>query len=111
MPSPQLPNYLLSNRKRLGLSQEEVAFLLGDRKGSRVCRHEHFLRVPDLEVALAYEAIFKRSLSELFGGLFQKVEKEVGKRAKMLLEQKSTQSPGRKSVQKKRKALSDLAEC
>jgi transcriptional regulator with XRE-family HTH domain len=110
MSSSQLPNYLLSNRKRLGLSQEEVAFLLGDHRGSRVCRHEHFSRTPDLEVALAYEVIFKRSLSELFGGLYQKVEKEVRKRAKVLLEQKSVRPPGRRSAQK-RKVLRDLADC
>ena len=47
MPSPQLTNYLRTNRKRLGLSQEEVAFVLGfkgEDKGIKVCRDENFAR-------------------------------------------------------------------
>jgi len=108
MPPSQLPNYLLSNRKRLGLSQDEVAFLLGHLEASQVSRYEHFVRVPDLETALAFEAILKRSLSELFGGLYQKVEKEVGERAKVLLEQKNSGIPGRRSA-RKRKTLGELS--
>src|ERR1044071_1922020 len=73
----QLPNYLLSNRKRLTLSQEEVAFLLGTGNGQKVCRHERFTREPSLETAFAYEAIYKRNASELFSGLYQRVEQEV----------------------------------
>jgi hypothetical protein len=37
-----------------------------------------------LETALAYEAIFRTSVSELFAGLYQKVEREVTERAKVL---------------------------
>jgi transcriptional regulator with XRE-family HTH domain len=84
MTSPQLPNYLRSNRKRLALSQDEVAFLLGTQNGAKVCRYERFVREPGLATALAYEAIFKRTVSELFPGLYQKVEREVAARAKTL---------------------------
>src|SRR5258706_13644543 len=84
MTSPQLPNYLRANRKRLALSQDEVAFLLGAQSGTKVCRYERFLREPSLKTGLAYEAIFKTSASELFGGLYQKVENEVAARAKIL---------------------------
>jgi transcriptional regulator with XRE-family HTH domain len=84
MPSSQLPNYLRSNRKRLALSQDDVAFLLGTQSGAKVCRYERFVREPSLETALAYEVIFQRSASELFGGLYQKVEREVMARAKAL---------------------------
>src|ERR1041384_3504983 len=84
MPSPLLPNYLRANRKRLALSQDEVAFLLGTRSGGKVCRYERFVRQPSLETALAYEAIFRRSVSELFPGLYQKVERDVAERAKIL---------------------------
>jgi transcriptional regulator with XRE-family HTH domain len=80
----QLPNYLRSNRKRLSLSQEEVAFLLGNQSGAKISRYEQFNREPSLETALALEVIFQRSASELFGGLYQKVEQEVTERAKAL---------------------------
>src|ERR1039458_10278598 len=78
----QFSNYLRSNRKRLALSQGEVAFLLGTQSGAKVCRYERFVREPSLETALAFEAIFQRSVSELFPGLYQKVEQEVAARAK-----------------------------
>jgi transcriptional regulator with XRE-family HTH domain len=82
----QFPNYLKSNRKRLGLSQGDVAFLLGMQQGGQVCRHERFTRAPSLEVALAYEAILQRSACELFNGLYQQVEQQVAVRAKALIE-------------------------
>lgn len=84
MSSPLLSNYLLSNRKRLALSQDEVAFLLGVKGGTKVCRYEKFVRQPTLETALALEVIFQRPVSEIFGGLYQQVEEEVTARARAL---------------------------
>src|ERR1035437_1270110 len=100
MTSPQLPNYIRANRKRLALSQDEVAFLLGTENGAKVCRYEQFVRVPSLETALEFEAIFKRSVSELFPGLYQSAEKKVAARANALVETidcgKSNQRAARK---------------
>ena len=84
MSSRLLPNYLRSHRKRLGLSQDEVAFLLGVRSGAKVCRNERFAREPSLATALAYEVIFQRPASELLGGLYQEIEQQVAERAKAL---------------------------
>ena len=81
MSSKRLSNYLRSNRKRLALSQDEVAFLLGVKSGTKVCRYERFNRQPTLETALAFEVIFQKPVSESFGGLYQKVEEEVAARA------------------------------
>jgi transcriptional regulator with XRE-family HTH domain len=108
MTSPQLPNYLRANRKRLALSQDEVAFLLGTENGAKVCRYERFVRVPSLETALACEVIFKRSVSELFPGLYQKVEREVAARAKALAE-KTGRRKSKGQAARKREALLDLA--
>ena len=47
MSSSPLSNYLRTNRNRLALWQEEVAFLLGfkgEDKGAKVCRDEKFAR-------------------------------------------------------------------
>ena len=99
MSSPQLPNYLRANRKRLALSQDDVAFLLGTRSGAKVCRYERFVREPSLQTALAYEAIFKKPVRELFGGLYQKAEREIAERAKILAERK-TDKPDRQSARK-----------
>jgi transcriptional regulator with XRE-family HTH domain len=93
----QLPNYLRSNRKRLSLSQGEVAFLLGARGGGQISRYERFIREPSLENALAFEMVFQRSTSELFDGLYKKIEQEVTARAKILADrQKSDPRTARK---------------
>ena len=107
MTSTQLPNHLRANRKRLALSQDEVAFLLGAQNGTKVCRYERFVRNPSLESALAYEAIFKRSVSELFPGLYQKAEREVAVRAKSLAERSDRRKTSRQAA-RKREALADL---
>ena len=108
MTSLQLPNYLRANRKRLALSQDEVAFLLGARSGAKVCRYERFVRAPSLETALAYEAIFKTSVSELFGGLYQKVERDVAIRAKIIVKRNDEDRQGAQTA-RKRQVLAKLA--
>jgi len=90
-----LSNYLRPNRKRLALSQEEVAFLLGANgmdKGIKVSRDENSVRKTNLETALAYEAIYGIPVRELFAGLYAKAEKEVAKRAKVLRHRKAGKS-------------------
>lgn len=100
MTSLQLPNYLRSNRKRLALSQDEVAFLLGTRSGARVCRDERFVREPSLKTALAYEAIFQKPARELFSGLYQEIEQEVAGRAKTLVAKIEHQRSNRQTARK-----------
>ena len=107
MSSPQLPHYLRANRKRLALSQDEMAFLLGTTSGGKVCRYERFVREPTLATALAYEVICKRSVSELFGGLYQKAEREVAERAKVLAQRKVGKS--NQQTARKRETIADLA--
>jgi transcriptional regulator with XRE-family HTH domain len=107
MTSPQLPNYLRSYRKRLALSQDEVAFLLGTQSGARVCRDERFTRQPSLETALAYVAIFKTSAPELFEGLYQKIEKQVSERATALINRMDRHTSDRRTAHKL-KALTEM---
>jgi transcriptional regulator with XRE-family HTH domain len=108
MPSPQLSHHLRANRKRLALSQDDVAFLLGNESGAQVSRYEHFDRVPTLETALAYEVIMKRSASELFGGMYLGAERKVAERAKALMQQ-MTDVTGPRAA-RRRSVLADLAE-
>lgn len=87
-----LSNYLRTHRKRLSLSQEEVAFLLGARgldKGIKVCRDENFIREPNLQTALAYEVIYGKPIRELFAGMYAQVEREVAERAGVLRHRKT----------------------
>lgn len=93
MASKKLSNYLRTFRKRSYLSQDEVAFLLGCKNGSKVSRYERFSREPSLETALRYEAIFGIPTRELFAGIFQKIEKEVFKRAQLLAQKIPAANP------------------
>ncbi|HEV2693370.1 MAG TPA: hypothetical protein VG347_10790 [Verrucomicrobiae bacterium] len=82
-----LSNYLLINRKRLALSQEEVGFLIGAKgsgKESMVSREESFDRESSLQTAIAYELIYGKPLRELFAGLYEEVERDVAERARLL---------------------------
>ena len=95
-----LSNYLRTNRKRLALSQEEVAFLLGVNgmdKGIKVSRDENRAREPSLATALAYEVIYGKPVRELFAGVYEHVERKVAERAKLLSYHKA-RKPKRQEV-------------
>jgi transcriptional regulator with XRE-family HTH domain len=80
-----LHNYLRTYRKRAGLSQAEVAFLLGCHSGAKVSRYEHAVRRPSLETVVAYEVILHTALRDLFAGVYRDVEKRTRKRARILI--------------------------
>lgn len=102
-----LTNYLRFNRRRVSLTQEEVAFLLGvcglDR-GIKVSRDESSIRRPNLETALAYEAIYGVPVRELFAGLYAETEQKVVEKAKILRMRKD-----KKPEAKRIEALNRLA--
>ena len=100
MHTHKLQNYLRTHRKRAGLSQDEVAFLLGCQSGTKVSRHERFGRNPSLETTFAYEVVFGTPARELFAGIFQKVELRTLRRAQLLVERLSQTKEDRRSVQK-----------
>jgi len=103
----RLPNYLRASRKRLALSQDEVAFLMGGRGGAKISRYEAFARKPSLETAIAFEVIYGKPVSELFAGLRQKVTQGVQDRAKVLKHRVSFQGSDRRS-QRRRAAITSL---
>jgi transcriptional regulator with XRE-family HTH domain len=108
MASRRLPNYLVAERKRLALSQEEVAFMLGKNGGEQVSRHERFSLVPTLETALEYEAIYKKPVSELFSGIFDAAAARVADRAE-LLDERDRNTKGHRRNAKKREVFQQLA--
>ncbi len=93
MNHPHLASYLRSNRKRSGLSQREIAHLLGYPDQGPVSRHERLRCVPPLLIALSYQAIFRVPISDLFPGVYEttrlKIEERLAKMGRDL-EQCST---------------------
>src|SRR5208282_4161442 len=75
-----LPNYLRTYRRRAGLSQREVALLLGYKQRGQTSRHEQFKAFPPLAVALAYEVLYRAPASTLFLGMHDTVNTTVEKR-------------------------------
>lgn len=85
MPIPRLPQYLRMFRKRSGLSQGELAFLLGTKSGSKVSRYEAGNRTPAFEALLAYEIVFRVALDELFAGRHDTARSALRVRAQRLM--------------------------
>ena len=83
MASPKLEHYLRACRKRSGLSQREVGYLLGAKTKAQVSLYER-QHAPPLRTALAFEALFGAPVSEIFAGMRESVEKELKRRARSL---------------------------
>jgi transcriptional regulator with XRE-family HTH domain len=82
--STRTRNYIKSFRKRAGLSQQELAYLVGCRNGASVSRYESLEREPTTVTTLAYEAVFRTAVSALFRGTYAIVEQNVLTRARAL---------------------------
>jgi DNA-binding XRE family transcriptional regulator len=85
-------NYLRMYRKRSGLSQIEIATILGCEDGGLVSRHETSRILPPLPLALGYAAIFLVPVSELFQGLREAVEQTIEARLAELETELGTRS-------------------
>ena len=73
-------NYVRTYRRRSGLAQQDLAFLLGSKDKARVCHYEQGCRIPSLRTALALAAILGISISILFSGVQREVYKDVANR-------------------------------
>ena len=93
MPSTPLSNYLRTYRRRGGLSQGEIGFLLGWTTGDNVSRHEFRRRMPNFEHLLGYEVILRVPIRELFAGEFERIERQVRRRAERLASRIGRQKP------------------
>jgi transcriptional regulator with XRE-family HTH domain len=89
-----LASYIRYHRKRSGLSQRELAQLLGYPDQESVSRHERSRSMPPLIIALRYQAIFRVPVSDLFPGHYENIQRVIDERlAKM--EQELQQRSGR----------------
>jgi transcriptional regulator with XRE-family HTH domain len=84
MPS-KLIHYLRNERRETGLTQADMAALLGAPWKSKVSRYERRVALPPLETALGYEAVTRKPVSQLFGGMYDTVTRRVKERARDLL--------------------------
>ena len=80
----KLVHYLRSERRRAALTQADIATLLGTRWKQRVGWYEGG-KLPPIEKALAYEAIFGKPAAALLQGAYDRIAVEVRRRADDLL--------------------------
>lgn len=104
MNSSHLASYLRSHRKRSGLSQREIAQLLGYPDQGPVSRHERLCCVPPLMIALSYQAIFRVPVADLFPAPYEAIRQAVEERlAKMKEELHQCSAKGRSAAMIARK--------
>ena len=93
-------NRLWLARKRVGLGQKQVAYLLNLKTVDQISRYEKKIRVPALETALKLEIIYGLPLRILFKDLFDDLQRDISERVqknaalKRLYEELSTEAPG-----------------
>jgi len=104
----RIQSYVRTYRKRSGLTQDELAFLLGNDDGSRVSRYERLSREPNLRTALACHVIFGVHPHQLFPAVFREVEQKVIRQAQLLSVTIGTKPPSQ-CTERKIKFLIALA--
>jgi transcriptional regulator with XRE-family HTH domain len=82
--SRKLVHYLRNERRRSALTQADIAALLGGPWKGRVSWYERGA-MPPTEVALEYQAILGKPVSELLGGAYDRAAFVVRQRARDLL--------------------------
>jgi transcriptional regulator with XRE-family HTH domain len=90
-----LSSYLHTLRKQRGLSQSDLAALLGI-SVSALSRIERRTRRPTAELMVATEMIFGERAEKMFPGFYREIEREVAERAQARLELLKVK-PSRKS--------------
>lgn len=91
-------NLLRVLRRRLGLNQRELAYLIGYDSDSQLSRLENGSRFPYLTEVLLIELVFGRASKDIFPGLHRTVTTELKARVKLLKADLEGQQPRRRRV-------------
>lgn len=99
--SAKLIHYLRNERRETGLTQADIAALLGASWKSKVSRYERRQARPSLETALGYEVVTGKPASKLFAGMYESVAYGVRQRARELLARTATSNTALQSRRKR----------
>jgi DNA-binding XRE family transcriptional regulator len=103
MKQPHLASRVRSYRKRAGLSQKDLARVVGLTE-DQISRHERFGIVPPLAVAFSYEAAFGVAVRDLYPRLYADIGQRVeAKLMAMEMELQETTAKGRQASRVARK--------
>jgi transcriptional regulator with XRE-family HTH domain len=84
--SRQLKTYLRTARKKVGLTQRELAEILGQQSSTRVSELELGRAIPSIEECVAFTMLFRRSFEELWPQLHFELQARVDANIRRLLE-------------------------
>jgi transcriptional regulator with XRE-family HTH domain len=105
-------SYLRTFRRRTGLTQDEIAFLLCREchpettksaclaKGTTVSRHERGEQRPSLEILIAYEIILGTQLNSIYPESYAALHQQIRARAAALLGDLMEVPPSARQIQK-----------
>lgn len=105
----RVKTYLRTFRRRSGLTQAEVAFLLGAEDGAQVSRYERLSRKPSFRTALGLQAVFGVPADQLAPGISAEVDRKIIGRARLLSRQLQRHSDSARTKRKLRFLLSVMA--
>ncbi len=105
MSSP-LSSYLKAHRKKSGLTQAELATLLGSASKANISQYEHCKCLPQLKTAIALELLFGTDITDLFPNVAQSTIADLLPRLEKL-QQEIKVGDGRRS-QMKAQSLADM---
>jgi transcriptional regulator with XRE-family HTH domain len=87
MAHKRLLSYLRSHRKRSGLTQKELAFLVGVKSDAQLSRFERFRRLPSAEMLIAFMIVFRKGPEELVPHIHGRILKLIHLRTRDLHEE------------------------
>jgi transcriptional regulator with XRE-family HTH domain len=96
----KLPHYLRYERRRIALTQTDVAALLGGAWKQRVAWYERG-KIPPIETALAFEIILGKPVAEIFGKTYERIALDVRRRAQSLLRKQGPANTRRREHRKR----------
>lgn len=91
--SKTIPHLVRAHRKRLKLSQFELARLLGFRSRDPISRIESFASMPSAAFVFACEALFKTPARTLFPGICEDAKRRLRARRRKLRRPITSQRP------------------
>jgi len=105
----RVKTYLRTFRRRSGLTQAEVAFLLGAEDGAQVSRYERLSRRPSFRTALGLQAVFGIPADDLLPIITADVERKIIARAHLLSRRLERHSDSARTKRKLRFLMSVAA--
>jgi len=78
----KLPCYLKTYRKRAGLTQKQLALLLGVGCDTTISKLERRAREPNLKIAVGCQILFGVRAEDIFPEVFSRIGQEIETRAR-----------------------------